>query len=139
MTQNTRQLLMGGGAVVILGIAALVFFSRSAGTKAPSETFTLDGICLNCKVPVVATYHASERQPAICPKCNKRAVYDSFVCEQCKLRFVPRLEDAGDGGPPKMPIIATCPKCGGMRNEGFIAKDPEHQATTLAPLPPWKG
>lgn len=136
MNPRTRQILLATIALAAFGAAAYVMFGREK-PAVPGNTVTLDGACLACRQLVTVEYPAAQRQPANCPKCGQRAVYGTFICGKCKIRFVPRLEQSSDGGPPRMPMIATCTVCGGLNACGYIRMDPEHQAAKLAPLPKW--
>jgi len=137
MQGKGRLYLLIGVAVILVAAAGLYWTNRDPGVPKPTDTATIEGVCLACKQEVKATYHATERQPAVCPLCGERAVYGLHYCFDCKLRFVPNLEPAPDGGPPRKPIVTTCPVCGGSNVSGYIPIDPEQKDAELAPLPKW--
>ena len=88
MPRNTRQFVLGAIAVVLAGVVAVYYFTRSPAGPAPTGDVTLDGICLACQQDVMAHYKVGEEMPALCPKCGERAVYDAFYCSACKLRVI---------------------------------------------------
>ena len=137
MSQKGRQAALGVLAVVLLAAAVVIYVARTSGGTGTSETFTIDGICLACQQPVTVKYHCSERLPAVCPLCGERAVYQTYYCYDCRKRFVPDLVPASDGGPPALPMIPSCPLCGGRYVAPYLAVDPDHQDAEWAPLPKW--
>jgi len=137
MSSKNRQIALGAVALVVLVAAVIVTVARTSGGGGPSDTFTVDGICLACKQPVTAKYHCSERLPAVCPLCGERAVYGTYYCFDCGRRFVPHLVPASDGGPPVMPMIPTCSACGGHNVVGYLPEDPDQRGAEWAPLPEW--
>lgn len=130
-----RQMVLG----VIAGLAFLAagFFVLRFQRSVPAipDEFRLEGVCLACKQSGRAVQHASERQPIACPSCRERAFYGWLYCPKCAKRVV-SIEPASDGGPPRVPIAASCPLCRGGVG-AFVPDDPTLPVKGDAPLPRW--
>ena len=128
----TRQRILGGIAIVLL--AAAYFFFRSGAPEALPDTYTIDGVCLECAAENRVSYKAEEHAPHTCPECAARAVYSWMYCQACKKRFVPKLEPSADG-PPRFPVVPACIACGSNRTGEYVPDDPEQKPIGTAPLP----
>jgi hypothetical protein len=133
----TRNIVLGAAAVLMLAVAAWMFWGYATSSDALPSTFTLDGICLACKKEAHVAIQAGEREPCVCPTCGERAVYGWQHCSECGFRFIPELVPAADGGPPRVPPIATCANCGSSATGAYFPQDPPVQVKGDAPLPPW--
>jgi DNA-directed RNA polymerase subunit RPC12/RpoP len=132
-----RNLLLGGLAVVLLALAAYLYFSR-AGTGADlPDQYTINAVCLACQQEARITASMGERQPLVCPHCGERAAYSWYYCFNCNKLVIPNLEPAPGGGPPRIPIIPHCPICGAEVGS-YMPEDPLQKPTSEhAPLPKW--
>lgn len=135
--ENIRRLGLAVLVVAIFGAAGWMFFHQRERTRKIPGTFNISGVCLNCKTSGEFTYKAGERQPLVCPKCGQRAVYQWFYCPKCRMRLVPPLEPDPAGGPPRLPLMARCPKCGTPIVQ-WIPEDPDQKPIGDMPLPEWK-
>jgi hypothetical protein len=136
MSTGKKNMVLGAAAVVLLAAAAALVFTRGGSARAKYPTgYVVQGVDLETKADV--TIHASNKEtaPYVNPATGKRTVYPWFFCEECKWRFVPDLVPRPGGGPPKLPMIAACPKCG-RSGTPWMPEDPEqaHPAGD-APLP----
>ncbi|MGD8450811.1 MAG: hypothetical protein PVJ57_03240 [Phycisphaerae bacterium] len=136
MQGNARPIWLGLALIALLGAAGYYYWRRAEDPPAPGRDVTLHGYCLACKHEVTAHYTAGEVQPVKCPLCGERAVYSLCYCEKCKMRIVPVLEPAEAGGLPRMPMIRTCPRCGGPAS-AYAPYDEEQQQAALGPVPEW--
>lgn len=132
-----RSLVLGATAVVLLALAAYLYFSRAdAGSAALPDEYTVHAVCLACRQEARISAPIRQSPPLVCPHCGERAAYSWFYCERCRKRVIPNLQPAPDGGPPKIPMIATCRLCGSPVGT-YIPESPEHQPIGDAPLPEW--
>lgn len=127
---------MGGGAVVLL-LAAFLLYGRSSAGKAQIPTHVqVHGACLACGARPALTPPTREAPPFKCPDCGQPAAYPQVFCPACKVLFVPEPQHREDDPLPRMPVIPVCPKCGGHEahsyNPGFDGEGHE-----LLPLPKW--
>ena len=132
-----RNLMLGGAALLLLGLAAYLYFSRS-GVKAdfPRE-YTVDGMCLACQTPARVSAPLAEHEPLVCPACEARAVYGWWYCYDCNKQFIPNLVPSADGGPPRLPVVPVCTGCRSARTGAFISDDPEQEPLGKVALPKW--
>ena len=110
---NSRQVILGGAAVVVLVVAGVLAVRAWNDTAAESEDFP-EGtfwVCTNpdCGAEFVKTidelgafYKEHRGAPIPCPKCGKTRTVRAIRCPQCK-RFYPRT-GRGREGP-------GCPYC----------------------------
>lgn len=130
-----KNLILGAAAVVILGLALLLYLWRTPD-KSQFTEFVAPGVDLETGQEVRVTYKLGERAPFLNPATGKRTVYPWYFCEDCQKRFVPELVPSPDGGPPRLPPIPTCPLCGGSRAGVWMPDYPDHaQPKGDAPLP----
>lgn len=134
MKPATKNLLMGGAAVVLLVAAGVITFTRGLSAKAKYPTgYTVQGVDLVTKEELVIQATNDESAPFTNPKTGQRTVYPWHYCPKCNRRFVPQPVPARQGGPPKMPMIPACPGCGGP-GQVWVPEDPE-QAQPAGDLP----
>lgn len=107
-SEQKRNLVLGGLAVVVLAGAGYFFFSGKK-PAAQLETYNYRGACLACKQSVDGTMRYDEQFPLKCAKCSKAAVFPWYYCYACKHRFIP--PPAQDGGKLHLPIGPACAKC----------------------------
>jgi predicted RNA-binding Zn-ribbon protein involved in translation (DUF1610 family) len=134
---SRRNLILGGVAVVILGVAAVLYVTRAGSGKAelPTQALTY-GVCLACQQDVEVAHGMTEQAPFVCPKCGARAVYPWFYCLECKKRVVPHLEKVAGADYPVLPVVPVCPACGASRLRAY-RPDIGIETSGDAPLPPW--
>lgn len=137
MTEKTRNLALGSSAVVMLAVAAWLFWGYATRSGSLPSTFVINGVCLACKTEARVAIQADEREPCVCPSCGERAAYGWQYCSKCDFRFIPKLVPADDGGPPRVPPIAVCPNCGSNATGAYVPQDPRVRLKGTAPLPPW--
>ena len=135
MADSKRPLVLGIVGILAAVIAIYMFFGYGRSAERPTAAL-VKGVCLACQQEVESEHALHERAPFVCPKCGEQAVYPWLYCFECNMRFVPRLEQRDDGGPPRMPAHPRCPAC---RSRGVGAFIPEiaNPETTDAPLPEW--
>ena len=131
-----RNAVLIGIAAALIGLAAYRFVS-APGTKPDyPKRYTVQGVCLACKLDSEATQNVSERPPLECPKCRQRALFFWFYCPDCKKQFVPDLQRRADGT-PGLPVVITCPGCRSAHGAQYEPKDPEQKPVGKLPLPKW--
>ncbi|MCG3127753.1 MAG: hypothetical protein CHACPFDD_02625 [Phycisphaerae bacterium] len=135
---NKRDLILGVIGILAIGGAIWMFVAKPGAPKPFPDTLNFDGICLKCRQDVSASAKREQRAPWECPTCKERSVYPWMFCHGCKKLFIPRLEAASDGGPPKMPVVPVCTGCGGSRTGSYYPDDPEQQDVAgRVDLPKW--
>lgn len=134
---QTKQVVLGAVGVVALGIAGYMVFGRGSQTVSIGDRFTEHGICLSCKAESEVSYPREEAAPHRCPGCQQQAFYPWYFCFTCRNRFVPPLEQREAGGPLRLPLGVTCPKCRGTDVSPYLANQPGFESTGDLPLPKW--
>ncbi len=129
----TRKPILGGIAVVVL-LASAFFLFRSGAPATLPDTYTMEGVCLECARENRISYPSGQHAPHACPDCAARAVYPWMYCQACRKRFVPQLEPSADG-PPRFPVVPACTACGSNRTGEYVPEDPEQKPSGTAPLP----
>lgn len=140
MSQSQRNVLLGGIAVVLIAVAAVVYATRTRPSFRVPDQFGFKGVCLACSQESDATQAANESPPALCPHCGKAALYPWFFCYDCQKRFVPDLVRPQSDGPLRLPAWPKCP-CRGCRSGNVGPWDPEmptQQPVGDVPLPKWE-
>jgi predicted RNA-binding Zn-ribbon protein involved in translation (DUF1610 family) len=134
---SRRDLIFGAVAVVILVVAAVLYFRRagSAEAKLP-ERVRLYGACLACQETVEVDHNLRQTPPYSCPQCGELAVYPWYYCRDCRTQFVPTLVPREDREYPTLPVVPSCPACGSTDVGGY-RPHPDLEVSDIAPLPPW--
>jgi hypothetical protein len=135
--RSTKNLILVGLSVVIFATAGAIGFWATRGKPRFAELYLINGVCLSCLWDGEASYKANEGQPAVCPSCNKRAVYEWYYCQDCRKRFVPALDRSTN--PPTVPPFSPCPGCYCTNVGAWDPRFPE-QAVPRGelPLPKWE-
>ncbi len=135
MSKPKGNAALAAVSVVLLGLAAVLYFRRAdTGAQFPS-TYTMEGVCLGCQKEVVASYDAGSIAVGHCPECKTQTVYSWMLCRDCMKRFVPNLTASGDGGPPLPPVVPTCTQCGSNNTGAWVPGLPGMESSGDAPLP----
>ena len=107
-------------AVVILGLAVVLYVARSGDGDRPTDRTDFQSRlkCAACGEDFVANLQIGAELPHACTKCGKKDAWPLWQCGGCSHLFVP----SASGQPPRQPVMTPCPKCGG-------------QSTGFAPVP----
>lgn len=134
MNSNQKNAVMGGLALVVLGIAGYLFFRPTETVTFPS-TKRIDGVCLACKAEQNTTADLTSPPPFVCDSCGSSAVFSWMYCNACKKRFIPHI--TMQDGVPKLPVIPACTGCGSTNTTQYATDDPDQAPVGDVALPKW--
>lgn len=136
MSEGKRNIIYGGGAVLLLALAVVLFAWRGgSGANLPAE-LTARCVCLETHQEFTLKYGVRDAPPLVNPNTGRRTVYPWWYCPECNKRFIPDLVPDPRGGPPKPPPIPSCPLCGSNRVGTWDPAIPEQaNPDGDAPLP----
>lgn len=133
MKPAVKNGILIGIVVVAGGFAAYRLYDTSSGPSVPKD-YTVQGVCLSCRAEAELTQSIRERPPFACKSCNAKSVFPWFYCPTCKKRFVPTPSKIAEGI-VRLPVVPTCPGCGGNKGMSLNPTDPEQKPAGDLPLP----
>jgi DNA-directed RNA polymerase subunit RPC12/RpoP len=140
MASQQRQGILAGVVVVLVVVAGVIYYVRSAEKTKPLPKTQIDGVCVACGKEVQLETEPGNVPPLVCPYCKERTVYAWWYCENCKKLFVPRLIASERSGPPRPEMRPVCPGCGSHTVLGYTAAVTlGYQPEGRLPLPPKEG
>ncbi len=132
-----RNVILVVAAVALLGAAVLVYALRTREDLSLPSSYAVYCACLETKQEVAITAKLTDPLPFANPTTGRRTVYPWWFCNDCRYRFVPAPVPDSHGGPPKPPMMATCPHCGSSSTGSWAKGLPDmDNPAGDCPLPP---